>query len=107
MEPEIKFGLGLPTSFSTPNKNEFDRILSYVLEAEKGGFDLVTIADHVFIRARAINQLIDKDVKIGYVILYEPPRDVKNILTAWKRKYSQMFDCARGRASFFMKPLRY
>lgn len=75
MEPEIKFGVSLPTSFTnTPSKSEFNKILSYSLRAEKEGFDLVTIADHVFIPYEALSVLTaiameTKKIKLGTSVI--------------------------------------
>ena len=75
LDREIKFGVGLPMSYSTAsNNNRFHEITSFALEAEKVGFDLVTTADHVFIPYEALSALTaiaftTKRISIGTSVL--------------------------------------
>lgn len=75
MESEIKFGVSLPVGFSnTPDKDEFSEILGFSLKAEEEGFDLVTIADHVFIPYEALSILsavavATEKIKVGASVI--------------------------------------
>jgi len=84
MGSEIKFGVSLPTRFTNlSSENAFNRIINYALKAEKNGFDLVTIADHIFIPYEALSVLAavsrDTKIKIGTCVI-DPNRRSSAIL---------------------------
>ncbi|KON30010.1 hypothetical protein AC482_05050 [miscellaneous Crenarchaeota group-15 archaeon DG-45] len=58
MRPELKFGVSLPLGATGPAEEMgFGDVLDYALKAEREGFDMVTVADHVFIRYEALSIL--------------------------------------------------
>lgn len=68
MTPKIEFGLSLQSS------DNFDKMLNYSLMAEKMGFDIITIADHVFIPGEALTVLTaiamrTKNIKIAPTVI--------------------------------------
>lgn len=68
MKTNIKFGLSLHTS------GDFDDLLNYSLKAEKKGFDIITVGDHVFIPYEALTILTaiaarTKKIKIGPTVI--------------------------------------
>lgn len=65
---DVQFGLSLHTS------GDFDDLLNYSIKAEKKGFDIVTVGDHVFIPYEALTILTaiasrTKKIKVGPAVI--------------------------------------